>query len=170
MELMNNPYSYIRKYIKYNQIDILNRQINIYYGFLPPYMIAKLYVANFSFKIKKCFENKHYIAKYIYYYAKIDINMCEKFINLIGRLMCPDKYIANVSFYNDNAGNEYLLMLLDYVINYFKRKKSKLYLQIKKYITDLYMWHFINSGKKNIDNKNIIIDICIIIANSKSMV
>lgn len=124
----------ILKSFKYNKLSDILTHLYSHYEYIftdDNYFIPYAHIN----KIKKCFKNKKYIIKYIYYYRKSEVNILDNFIELITLLVNPSKYIKDVPdeiFCIEYSYNKYLFEIIDYAIKYFKIKKSKLYLKIKE--------------------------------------
>lgn len=144
---------FLQKSIKYDKIKDIVKYLHYYYKYLlkadfglndeKKYLLLDVDLCESDYiitTIKKYLHNKKYVAKYIYYYRKSPSNILDIFIEFITLLINPPIYLKYIF-------NEYLCILLEYIIHYFKMKKSKLYLKIrdnfKKIINDYYL--FINN-------------------------
>lgn len=104
---MNN---FIEKSFKYNKINDIKKIIYSHYVNIISDNNMLLY-DNFITKIKKCFKNNKYIAKYIYYHKKSESDISSIFIELITLLINPYKHIKDMPIdicYTKYLYNEYL--------------------------------------------------------------
>lgn len=142
---------FVHKSIKYNKIDDILKYIYDHYNYMSSDDNIKKYFQNYKYIAKYIYNYRKsetnildnfielitlliHPQKYIKTVPTELCNMDLAYTEHVSFLVNPQKYIKTIptELCNMNlAYNEHVFFLVDYVIMYFKIKKSKLYLKIK---------------------------------------